>query len=63
MKKVIFGSACLISGMLLALVTQGGAGPAGPGRISLGAFAGYLGALVLVVGGLYLGYTGMKEQD
>ena len=66
MKKVIFGSVCMISGMLLALLVQqaGPGGAPGPGGgIHLVSLVGYAGALALVVAGLYLGCTGIKERD
>ena len=59
MKKVIFGSACMISGMLLGLLVQsGGLGTRhrGPGGLLA------LLPVVFVAGGLALGVLGLREK-
>ena len=56
MKKVIFGSSCMISGMLLGLLVQ-----MGPRHHGLGELLALL-PVVFVVGGLVLGIQGLREN-
>ena len=59
MKKVIFGSACMISGMLLGLLVQsGGLGPRHHGLSGLLALL----PVVFVAAGLALGVLGLREK-
>ena len=59
MKKVIFGSSCMISGMLLGLCLQSGG--LGPRHHGLGDLLALL-PVAFVAGGLVLGILGLREK-